>query len=94
MDFIDIYKKGDIVYPNAVARNYSISKEKAYNLCEEKLEESQLKRLYLINCPHCNRIASERYYSVASVPDYAYCIHCDNEIEYPAADLIDVYEKV
>lgn len=75
-DLFDMYKPRDIVYPSAVSRHYHINMTDAYKMCDAK---ESLIRMYLIRCPHCNKIAlSERFYSMTDFPSEEIgCEHCD-----------------
>ena len=72
--FFKMYKHNDIVYPNAVARHFSISKKEANELCAAR---DDLFILYMIKCPVCNRTLPTRYYSLVSI-DTDVELGCDN----------------
>lgn len=67
-DIFEMYKAGDIVYPSAVARFYKEPICKAYDKCNTRVNKD-LRRMYMVRCPHCNYIADyKRYYAVVDVP--------------------------
>ena len=106
-NFIRLYKSKNIVYPQAVARHFGVSINKAYQMCDERTNNKfnscltdvcDLKRLYMIRCPKCGNIAlSERYYSIVDIPkeEEVGCISCDFEfIPDIDSDVQVFYEKI
>ena len=94
-DFFNYYKPGDIIFPNAVARYYSESVERAYHRCENHLGKD-LRKLYIIRCPFCERKANQdRYYAIPDLPinEEIGCIHCDSIFKVSHETTLVLYEK-
>lgn len=94
-DIFETYKTGDIVYPSVVARFYKEPICKAYDKCNARVNKD-LKRMYMVRCPHCNYIADyKRYYTVVDIPkEEIGCLHCDT-LFIPSIenDMFVLYEK-
>lgn len=93
-DIFEMYKNGDIVYPSAIARFYKEPVCKAYKRCDERVG-MDLKKMYMIRCPHCGRDAdNKRYYAVVDLPkDELGCVNCDSLFVPTDNDVFVLYEK-
>lgn len=94
--FFKMYHKRDIVYPNAVARHFSISIKEAYEKCEEIKHKGIIKNLYMVRCPICNHSLPQRYYSIMRIDDTLEqgCTNCGNEfLPNLETDIFVYYEK-
>lgn len=82
--FLAKYRKGDIVYPSAVARYLGIAVEKAYKLLEGRSDV----------CPFCSHLV-KRWYSISDLPDDEEigCEHCDTVFTLTKYDIVVLYEK-
>lgn len=92
-EFMKYYKKGEIVYPSAIARYLKISLKEAYKKCDNYLE---LKKIYVVTCPCCNKVTSIRYYAIVDIPlgIETGCVHCDSIFEITMDNCITIYEKM
>ena len=90
--FFNRYKPKDIIYPGAVARHFSMTMKDAYELCQSRVGKD-LRTLYMINCPVCNRTLPGRYYAIPSIDiDYEYgCTNCDCEFTINLEENVAVY---
>ena len=90
-DFLAKYRKGDIVYPSAVARYLGIAVEKAYKLLEGR---SDVCPIFVVRCPFCSHLV-KRWYSISDLPDDEEigCEHCDTVFTPTKYDIIVLYEK-
>lgn len=94
--FFKMYKTGNIVYPNAVARHFGISTNDAYRICEDMREKGIIKTMYMVSCPVCNHTLSTRYYAISSIDNTneVGCCNCDTEfIPNIENDVMVYYEK-
>lgn len=89
--FLAKYRKGNIVYPSAVARYLGIAVEKAYKLLEGR---NDVCPIFVIRCPCCSHIA-KRWYSISDLPgdEEIGCKHCDTVFTPTKYDIIVLYEK-
>lgn len=80
-DFLAKYRKGDIVYPSAVARYLGIAVEKAYKLLERR---NDVCPIFVVQCPFCSHLV-KRWYSIRDLPDDEEigCEHCDTVFTKP-----------
>lgn len=98
--FFNMYKKGNIIYPSAVARYFSISQKEAYNLCYNRLGQV-FRRIYQIKCPRCNCIiSSNKLYTdmlmgIDKENNEVTCLKCDNEFKPDNInDIVVAFEKI
>ena len=85
------FKKGDIVYPSAIARHYKISLKETYKLLDERKD---VRKLYMINCLYCNCITSpKQYYAMADIDlTETGCERCDTLFTPKSEDILVLYE--
>lgn len=93
--FFALYKVKDIVYPSAVARYFGIDIKAAYEVCENRLNKD-LRKVYIIKCPVCNRTLPDRFYSIVDIDrenEYR-CNNCDTVFKINLnKDIYVYYEK-
>ena len=88
-----MYKTGDIIVPNVVAKYFSLKLSDAYKICGNRLKKD-LKILYTIQCPKCKHILSEKYYSIVSI-DIKNNYNCNKKfLLIPNKDIKVYYEKI
>ena len=84
------YKKGQIVYLDAVQRNCKLDKDNAIKALELCKNAGLVSRRYVAKCPICNHLDSITYNSANDdIPESTNCIHCDTEI-----NILDSFEVV
>lgn len=94
--FFNMYKTGDIIIPNVVAKYFSLKLSDAYKICDNRLKKD-LKILYTIQCPKCKHILSEKYYSIVSIDikNNYNCNNCNKKfLIIPNKDIKVYYEKI
>ena len=89
--FLAKYRKGDIVYPSAVARYLGIAVEKAYKLLEGR---NDVCPIFVVRCPFCSHLV-KRWYSISDLPDDEEigCEQCDTVFTLTKYDIVVLYEK-
>ena len=70
--FIELYKSGQYVYPDAIQRNTKMSMNEIYMRCNA---DETLKPAYVWRCPNCRHTAI--YESLCDIPETICCEHCD-----------------
>lgn len=92
--FQEHYHSGDWIYPVAVAESINTSVDNVYEMLEEFIIQSIVKKYFGIYCPHCCRLAEERYSSSDFIPDEIFCPHCDCEITDCSNQLSIIYQML
>lgn len=91
---IEKYKKGQIIYPAAVARNLKIHTKDAYKLLDTR---DDVRKMYMIHCPNCScSVNSKRFYSISDInlEEETGCEQCDTLFLPKPEDIIVLYEKM
>ena len=75
------YKKGQIIYPDAVQRECEMDEVIAIKTLELCKDAGFVARKFVAKCPACCHLDSTMYDSVNDeIPESTNCIHCDTEI--------------
>ena len=90
--FLERYKPGDWLYPDAMHRNLKMSIKTVYEILELCVEMKTLEQYLQIYCPRCQKYTGQYYKTIAEIPDEINCLHCDYEILNPLNHAIIIYK--
>lgn len=90
LEIIKTWKKGQIIYPNAIKSQLYISFEEAYDILDIFEQEGILEYVYQVYCHKCNRFQDMPILnSLNEFPDEIYCE--DDHRLSPLEDTILLY---
>ncbi len=96
-EFLNKYKKSNIIYPDAVKRYLNITLKETYEHLDNRvIINKDIKRIYIPRCPHCYHSLSDKYDTMNEVltKDYIYCSNCDDEFKPDINNISVCYEKL
>ena len=80
--FFIYYKKGQIIYPDAVQRECKMDKVIAIKTLELCKDAGFVARRFVAKCPVCHYLGGTTYDSINDdMTETTYCVHCDTEIK-------------
>ena len=90
--FLERYKPGDWLYPDAMHRNLKMNIKTVYEILELCVDMNTLEQYLQIYCPNCQKYTGQYYKTIAEIPDEINCLHCDYEISNPLNHAIIIYK--
>ncbi len=92
LNFIGQYHSGDWIYPDAIHRELGIALRDVYDIMEFFVDEGLTEQNLQIYCPSCQRFTGNIFRTVADIPEFVNCVHCDTEISNPLQHAIIIYK--
>ena len=76
------YKKGQIIYPDAVQRECKTDRDNTIKVLELCKNNGFVTRRFVAKCPVCHYLGGTTYDSINDdMTETTYCVHCDTEIK-------------
>lgn len=92
ISFMARYRTNSWVYPDAIHRELRIHIKDVYEVLELCVEQGLLEQYLQIYCPKCQRFTGNYYKTALEIPEYANCVHCDEEIGNPLQHAVIIYK--
>ncbi len=92
LNFMEQYRQGDWIYPDAIHRELGIALRDVYNILELCVDEGLTEQDLQIYCPACQRFTGSIFKTALEIPDFVNCVHCDTEINNPLQHAIIIYK--
>ena len=92
ISFLNKYKIGYIIFPDALQRNLKLSEERTRKILDRCESFGICNRKYVASCPNCRQLDSKLYSQMPNSPYYINCVHCDTEQEATKDDFEVIYE--
>lgn len=85
------YNPHDYIYPSALHRELKLRLKLIYSVLECAVEADILEQYLQLYCYHCQKYAGKKYKKVVDIPNFEYCLNCDEEINDPAKYIVVIY---
>ena len=93
--FLDNYKAGEIVYPQAVSKAFGVSRAYAVSLLEQCCSYGVIRKQYEVICAYgCQRPSGVVVDSAKDLPEEVFCHNCDRKIIHPEQHMVPIYKVV
>jgi len=91
IEYLELYRSGQWIYPGAMHRSLKISINDVYEILELCAEGGLAERYLDIYCPFCQRFTGFIYKTIMDIPEELNCPYCDNEIQDPSKHAVIIY---